>query len=113
MPQNGIHAMLGVVTRRWMPKREWLLLGVVLGNICPDLDNLLVAYDTLAKLPYPELYHRTFTHSIFTVITVIILFYLISVMTKNEKWGNFGLGFGAGILMHILLDLVLWFNGVY
>lgn len=112
MPQNGIHAIIGVASRRWLPRREWLFLGVVLGNMFPDLDNLVVAYATLAKLPNAEHYHRTFTHSIFTIITVTLLFYLIAQFTKNEKWKNFGIGFGAGILMHILVDLVLWFNGV-
>ena len=113
MPQNGIHAIVGTaVARKWMPKKEWLVLGVVLGNMFPDLDNLVVAYATLAKLPEPEHYHRTFTHSVFTILTMLILFYVIAVLTKNEKWKNFGLGFSTGILMHIALDLVIWFNGV-
>lgn len=112
MPQNGIHAIVGIASRKWMPKKEWLLLGVVLGNMFPDLDNLVVAYATLAKLPDPEHFHRTFTHSVFTILAMVILFYLIAAFTKNEKWRNFGIGFGAGILMHILVDLVLWFNGV-
>jgi membrane-bound metal-dependent hydrolase YbcI (DUF457 family) len=112
MPQNGVHAIVGVAARKWMPRREWLFLGVVLGNMFPDLDNLLVAYATLARLPEPESYHRTFTHSIFTILAALVLFYLVGALTKNEKWKNLGLGFGAGILMHILLDLVLWFNGV-
>ncbi len=113
MPQNGIHAIVGTaVARKWMPKKEWLLLGMVLGNMFPDLDNLVVAYATLAKLPEPESYHRTFTHSIFTTLTMVILFYVIATITRNEKWKNFGMGFGAGILMHIALDLVFWFNGV-
>ena len=111
MPQNGLHAMVGVAARKWMPKREWLLLGVVLGNMFPDLDNLAVAYATLTGGDTHSL-HRTFTHSIFTIAAVLILFYLISTATKNQKWNNFGLGFGAGILMHILVDLVAWFNGV-
>lgn len=112
MPQNGIHAMVGIASRKWMPKKEWLLLGVVLGNMFPDLDNLVVAYATLAKLPDPEHFHRTFTHSVFTIIAMVVLFYVIAALTKNEKWKNFGIGFGAGIVMHILVDLVLWFNGV-
>jgi membrane-bound metal-dependent hydrolase YbcI (DUF457 family) len=112
MPQNGIHAIVGVISRKWMPKKEWLVLGVVLGNMFPDLDNFVVAYATLAKLPDPGHYHRTFTHSIFTLIGMVLLFYIIAAITKNEKWKSFGLGFGAGILMHVLLDLVLWFNGV-
>jgi membrane-bound metal-dependent hydrolase YbcI (DUF457 family) len=112
MPQNGVHAIVGIASRKWMPKKEWLLLGVVLGNMFPDLDNLVVAYATLAKLPDPEHYHRTFTHSLFTILAMVILFYIVAALTKNEKWRNFGIGFGAGIVMHILVDLVLWFNGV-
>jgi membrane-bound metal-dependent hydrolase YbcI (DUF457 family) len=112
MPQNGIHAMVGIASRKWMPKKEWLLIAVVLGNMFPDLDNLVVAYATLARLPDPEHFHRTFTHSVFAIIAIVILFYIIAALTKNEKWKNFGIGFGAGIVMHILVDLVLWFNGV-
>jgi membrane-bound metal-dependent hydrolase YbcI (DUF457 family) len=112
MPQNGIHAIVGITSRKWMPKKEFLLLGVVLGNMFPDLDNLVVAYAVLAKLPDPEQYHRTFTHSVFTAAAMLILFYGIAALTRKEKWKNLGAGFGAGILMHILVDLIGWFNGV-
>ncbi len=112
MPQNGIHAMVGVVARRWLPKKEWLLLGMVLGNMFPDLDIFVVAFATLAKLPEPDQYHRTFTHSLFTTLALLLLFYILAAATRNDKWKNFGNGFAIGIVMHIALDLVLWFNGV-
>jgi len=111
MAQNGLHAIVGVATRKWMPGKEWLLLGLVLGNMFPDLDNLAVAYATLTKADTHGL-HRTFTHSIFTIALMVVLFYVIAAATRNRKWNNFGMGFGAGILMHVLLDLVVWFNGV-
>jgi membrane-bound metal-dependent hydrolase YbcI (DUF457 family) len=111
MPQAGLHAIVGVASRKWMPKKEWLLPGVVLGNIFPDLDNLAIAYASLTGGDTHGL-HRTFTHSIFTIVAMLILFYVIAALSRNEKWKNFGIGFGAGILMHIIVDLVLWFNGV-
>ena len=111
MPQNGLHAIAGVAARRWMPKREWLLLGVVLGSMVPDLDNLAVAYATLTGADTHGL-HRTFTHSLFTILAVLAGFSLVAAATKNRKWNNVGVGLGIGILMHVLLDLVLWFNGV-
>ena len=111
MPQNGLHAVAGIAVRQWMPQREWLTLGVVLGNMFPDLDNIAVAYATLTKADSHGL-HRTFTHSIFMIFVVIALFYVIAVLAKNQKWNNLGLGLGIGILMHILFDLLLWFNGV-
>jgi len=116
MPQNGIHAIVGIAARKWMPKKEWVFLGVVLGNMFPDLDNLVVAFANLAlgqsAAEAGELYHRTFTHSVFTILVMVALFYFIAAVTKNEKWKNFGMGFGIGILLHMLVDLVLWFNGV-
>lgn len=111
MAQAGIHALAGAAVRRWTPQRTWLVLGIVLGNLLPDADNLAVAGATLMGLPTEGL-HRTFTHSLFTVFTVPVVFYLIAWAAKRPKWGDLGLGLATGILMHILLDLLIWFNGV-
>ena len=111
MAQAGIHSMVGMAVRRWTPDRKWLMLGIVLGNLLPDADNLAVAAATLTGRSTEGL-HRTFTHSLFTVAAVIIVFYVVAWATKRPRWGNLGLGLGIGILMHILLDLLVWFNGV-
>jgi membrane-bound metal-dependent hydrolase YbcI (DUF457 family) len=114
MAQAGIHAMVGLAVCRWTPqrvKRTWLVLGVILGNLLPDADNLAVAVATLAKLPTEGL-HRTFTHSLFTAFAIAAIFYLVGQAIRQSRWGVLGLGLGAGILMHILLDLLIWFNGV-
>lgn len=111
MPQNGIHAIAGMAVRRWLPQQEGLLLGVVLGSMSPDLDNLAVAYATLTGGNTHGL-HRTFTHSLFTIVAVVLFFSLIAALTRDRRWSSFGIGMGIGILMHILLDLILWFNGV-
>ena len=111
MAQAGIHGMLGVAVGRWTAGKMWLLLGVVLGNLIPDLDNLAVAAATIAGGSTEGL-HRTFTHSLFTVAAIIIVFYVVGRIAKRPRWGYLGLGLGIGILMHILLDLLIWFNGV-
>lgn len=111
MAQAGIHGIVAVAIRKWTPKREWLMLGIVLGNLLPDADNLAVAIATVAGWPTEGL-HRTFTHSLFTVAALIVIFSGISWIVKRPRWGNLGLGLGAGVLMHIGLDLVVWFNGV-
>jgi membrane-bound metal-dependent hydrolase YbcI (DUF457 family) len=87
------------------------MLGVVLGSLFPDADNLAVAVATLTRQSTADL-HRTFTHSIFTIVAVLVVFYLVSQVTKQIRWNNLGIGLGAGILLHILLDLVIWFDGV-
>jgi membrane-bound metal-dependent hydrolase YbcI (DUF457 family) len=111
MPQAGIHALVGTAVRKWVPKTQWLMLGLLLGNVFPDMDNVAVAVATLLKQPTEGL-HRTFTHSIFTIFLIVMTFWVIGQIKKQPRWTNFGLGFGVGILMHILLDLVIWFNGV-
>lgn len=111
MAQAGIHGMVGMAVRKWAPQQDGLMLGIILGNLLPDADNLTVAVATLANLPTGGL-HRTFTHSIFTLLVVVAAFYSISQVTKRPFWGNLGLGLGFGFLLHILLDLLVWFNGV-
>lgn len=111
MAQAGIHALVAVAVRKWTPSKTWLMLGIMLGNLVPDADNLAVAIATLLKKSTEGL-HRTFTHSLVTIAVVIAIFYLVQLLTKKEKWGYLGLGLGIGILMHIILDLLIWFNGV-
>jgi membrane-bound metal-dependent hydrolase YbcI (DUF457 family) len=111
MAQAGIHGIVGVAVRKWTPTREWLMLGVVLGSLLPDADNLAVAAAVLAGWPTEGL-HRTFSHSLFTVAAIIGLFYLAARIAARPRWGNLGLGLGIGVLLHILLDLLIWFNGV-
>jgi hypothetical protein len=70
-----------------------------------------VAVATVARLPTEEL-HRTFTHGLFTVAAVVIAFHIVALATKRPRWGNLGSGLGIGILLHILLDLLVWFSRV-
>lgn len=111
MAQAGIHALAGVAVRKVVPRREWLILGVILGNIFPDLDNYAVAIATIAKLNTHGL-HRTFTHSLFAIVATIAMFLVVGRVLRRPRWINLGIGFGLGIGMHIALDLLLWFNGV-
>ena len=111
MAQAGLHGMVGMAVKKMAGKKEWLVLGILLGSFVPDMDNVGVAVATLTKMP-TEGIHRTMTHSVFFMIAVIAVFYLIGQMKKDARWSNLGLGLGLGILLHVLLDLVIWFNGV-
>lgn len=111
MAQAGIHGLVSLAVKKWLPGKEWLVLGIVLGSLLPDADNLVVAIATVMKMP-TEGIHRTFTHSLFTILFVVVVFYLVSLVTKQFRWRYLGLGLGIGILLHILLDLIIWFDGV-
>ena len=112
MPQAGLHGLSGMAVRSFAGKREWLLLGIILGTMLPDMDNVAVAVATVAKMD-PHGLHRTFTHSIFFVIAIVLVFYVIGQARNEPRWRNLGWGLGIGMIMHILLDLLGWFNGVY
>jgi membrane-bound metal-dependent hydrolase YbcI (DUF457 family) len=84
---------------------------VILGNLLPDADNLLVAIATLTGSSTEGL-HRTFTHSFFSVIALLLVFYVAGVVTGKKPVINLGVGLGVGMVMHILVDLLVWFNGV-
>lgn len=111
MAQAGIHGMVGTAVRRWTPDQTLLMTGIVLGNLFPDLDNFAVAIATLTGSASEGL-HRSFTHSLFAVIAVWVLFIIIGAATGQTKWRNFGIGFGIGMIMHILLDIFIWFGHV-
>jgi membrane-bound metal-dependent hydrolase YbcI (DUF457 family) len=111
MAQAGLHALSGLPLQKWAGHREGFMLGVILGNLLPDADNLLVAVATLTKSSTDGL-HRTFTHSIFTVAGILTVFYLLSLITKRQRWNYLGIGLGLGVFMHILLDVLIWFDGV-
>ncbi len=111
MAQAGIHGLVGVAARRWAPPRDWLLLGLVLGTMLPDADNIAVAVAIVAGRSTEGL-HRTFTHSLFTVVAIVVVFDVVARATGRARWRDLGLGLGAGVLTHIGLDLLVWFNGV-
>jgi len=111
MAQAGIHGLVGMAVRRWMPKKEWLMLGIILGSMLPDMDNLAVAYATLTGLDTHGL-HRTFSHSLIVILGLVFVFYLIARITKRSRINNLGFGIGIGMTLHSLLDLILWFRGV-
>lgn len=111
MAQAGIHALVGVVVGRAIPKRDWMVPGVIVGSIVPDLDNYAVAVATLAHQSTDGL-HRTFTHSILAILLTTVLFVFIGVLKNRPRWSHFGVGLGIGIGLHIALDLLLWFDGV-
>lgn len=111
MAQAGIHALLAAAVRKVTPKKEWLILGIFLGSLFPDFDNYAVAVATVTKLDSHGL-HRTFTHSILAILVAMLVFWLVGLVRKQHKWTFLGVGFGLGISLHILLDLLIWFNGV-
>ncbi len=115
MAQAGIHALVGAALRKITPRRqvrEWLMLGIVLGSLFPDLDNFAVAAVTLAKVQPAVPLHRTFTHGVLAAVLAAAVFAVVAWARKQPRWANLGVGLAVGIGLHAVLDLLLWYNGV-
>ena len=113
MAQAGIHALVGAAARKITPNRQWLMLGILLGSLFPDLDNYGVAVATVARLQVAgHGLHRTFTHSLAAILGAVVVFFIVARLTKQARWTTLGVGMGIGIALHIVLDLLIWFNGV-
>jgi hypothetical protein len=111
MAQAGIHALVGAAVRKVAPAREWMMLGIILGSLFPDMDNFAVAVATVAHLNTQGL-HRTYTHSLFAILASLVVFFVASQLLKQPRLTNLGVGFAIGIALHMAIDLVIWFNGI-
>lgn len=114
MPQAGFHALIGLGLKRFMPSKKWLLPSIVFGAILPDIDSIAVA---VAKFFLPienpvSTYHRTFSHSIFTIIFVYLCFYLISRYKRSDVIKTIGKGIAIGMFSHVIADIFLWFHSL-
>ena len=115
MPQAGIHAAIGFQLTKYFPNNKLLLPSILFGAILPDIDILFVAIATIFSLvPNPEfVFHRTFTHSFFTLTTIYLLFQIIGEYKNNLSIKSIGRGISIGILSHIIADTFFWFKGIH
>ena len=114
MAQSGLHAALGYQFRRIIPHERRLFPAIIFGAILPDLDILIVA---IGSIFYPileseKLFHRSFSHSFFTVILIYLLFSILAEFKKQPVFKTIGKGLAIGILSHIILDTFLWFKAI-
>jgi len=114
MAQAGLHAALGYSLRYIIPYKKRYLPAVVFGAILPDLDVIAVA---LASLAFPisqaeHLFHRSFSHSFFTLILIYLVFSFIAEWKNNPVFKSIGKGLVLGILSHIIIDTFFWFREI-
>ena len=84
-------------SRKKISHYTWFFL--LLGGILPDADFLLDW--TLGT----EL-HRTFTHSVFFVVAAGLTVYIIFKLFPNPESSSSAVAIGAGILTHLILDMI-------
>ena len=114
MAQAGLHAAVGYQMRRIIPYEKRLFPALIFGSMLPDLDIIVVA---IGSLFYPlihaeAMFHRTFSHSFFTIIFIFLLFAILSELKKKPFLKSIGKGIAIGMLSHLLMDTLLWFRQI-
>jgi len=115
MPQAGIHAAVGNQFQRFLPPNSRLIPAIIFGAILPDLDVIAVA---IGSLFYPihqaeQIFHRTFSHSFFTLILIYLLFAIWGEWKNNSTMKSVGKGLVLGMITHIVIDTFFWFREIH
>ena len=115
MAQAGIHGLIALQSRRLIPYEKGLYPSIIIGSFIPDIDIILVAiFSSVYTIEEStSIFHRTFSHSFFSLIIVYLFFMIMSEVKKDIQLKIIGKGIAIGILLHIILDTFLWFHGVH
>jgi hypothetical protein len=120
MGQVGLHGLTGLTVGRYMlsssvqnpTARRALLFGFQLGNLIPDLDFLAVVAMYPRDHALAMNLHRGFSHSALGAISLLVGFYSIAALMKDQYVRYFGYGLALGVCAHFTLDIFVWFSPV-
>ena len=94
----SLYSIFTFLVFRKIFSQRFLLAGVLIGVLIPDLD--IYTYN----LP---LFYRQPFHSIFTCFSIYLSFLLISELAKNIFYKKMGLSLLIGLIIHISFDILV------
>ncbi|MCC9600968.1 metal-dependent hydrolase [Stieleria sp. JC731] len=95
------HALIGTATAAGLFQTQpALAVGLVLGNVAPDLDALSRVTGKHAFLRF----HQTYTHSVGAIAMVLAIAAGLLILGL-PVWGELAMGLVVGMVMHVGLDL--------
>jgi membrane-bound metal-dependent hydrolase YbcI (DUF457 family) len=114
MAQAGLHAAIGYQAKRFIPYEKRLFPALIFGTMLPDLDIIIVIFASLFyTIEQAEtIFHRTFSHSFFSLIIIYLIFVIFAEVNKNPKIKSIGKGIALGMLIHYIVDTFLWFRHI-
>ncbi|MBT4935515.1 metal-dependent hydrolase [Candidatus Woesearchaeota archaeon] len=85
------------ITKKKIKHYTWFFL--LFGSILPDID-FLIDWTLGTEV------HRTFSHSLLFIVGISFLVYIVFRYLKNKDAQQFAIALGAGIFIHIALDMI-------
>lgn len=115
MAQLGIHGLVGLygvpgTSRSAARDAGAFKFGFVLGNILPDADFFLLGITYLFNSKLAVTMHRSFSHSILVAALLTAIIYVFWGSRPGAR--RLALGLGLGMLVHSVLDMLVWFSRV-
>jgi membrane-bound metal-dependent hydrolase YbcI (DUF457 family) len=91
---------------------ESLRYGLVLGSVVPDLDFVPLAAVYLFNPTLARSFHRSASHSLLLPLGVLVISTMLYLFTKRRAVLGWGIGLAIGLALHLLLDVLFWFDQV-
>ena len=115
MAQAGLHAYIAFLMKGKLPTRKWFFTSFLIGSIIPDIDIILVSFASFFLTLDDSIFllHRTFTHSVISVLIIYLLLLVVYEIKKDIKFVIIANGFCLGCLCHIFIDIFLWFEPIH
>ena len=108
MIQTSIYTIIGILLSKRLPERPYLITSLIIGLIFPDLDIIL---DFIFSLFLNfNFIHKTYIansifHSLLLIPFICLIILMYQEINKNKNY-NIVIGFSAGVLAHILFDIL-------
>ena len=116
MPQPGLHGLFALGVLRLRPAPRGFALGLMAGALLPDLDTYPQGIAVVLGMDPARaeaVFHRTLTHSLFFAIGVALALAGSARLRGDRAQMAFAGGWLLGSVgLHILPDLLAWFDGV-
>lgn len=114
MAPTGFHGLLGLLIASKLENKH-SRIGLVAGSVMPDLDLLgsVLIFILTADTELTIAFHRSVTHSLVVIMIILLITYLANLRYESVHlvYFPFILGFLAGMLMHMILDM-FYFDGI-
>tara|TARA_Y100000768_G_C23797390_1_gene595465 strand:- start:13 stop:705 length:693 start_codon:yes stop_codon:yes gene_type:complete len=108
MIQTSIYTLIGILLSKRLSERPYLITSLIIGLIFPDLDIIL---DFIFSLFLNfNFIHKTYIgnsifHSLLLIPFICLIILMYQEINKNKNY-NIVIGFSAGVLAHILFDIL-------
>ena len=112
MAQFAAHIAVGVAAGDLLEGRQELRYGLVIGSFAPDLDFVLLLAFYLFDPTLARSFHRYASHSLFIPALILVLSAMGYWLTRKDRIMYWGMGLAAGLVTHVILDMVFWFDQV-